>query len=274
MTHSPDLAATPCLAIDTSTDTLSLALRGADGRVWRHQGAGGAQASAQLLPALGDLLAQAGVRGTELASIAMGRGPGAFTGLRTACAVVQGLAYGWRSAERPQGVPVLPIDSLLALAEEAAAPTDKQTDTQAEPRWTRVLSVLDARMDEVYVAAYEWVDGVWLTRLPSALCAPADVATLVQTQLPDWAQALQAADAHTGCAGNAWAVYPQALATLGGARRGALPSADALLRLAPAAWRAGLAVQAADALPLYVRDKVAFTTAEREAGLHKAAARP
>jgi tRNA threonylcarbamoyladenosine biosynthesis protein TsaB len=266
MTHSPDLTGTPCLAIDTSTDTLSLALRGADGRVWRYQGAGGAQASVQLLPALGALLAQAGLRGTELASIAMGRGPGAFTGLRTACAVVQGLAYGWCSAERPQGVPVLPIDSLLALAEEAAA--------QSQPRWTRVLSVLDARMDEVYVAAYEWVDGAWVTRLPSALCAPADVATLVQTQLPDWAIALQSNDAHTGCAGNAWAVYPQALAGLSGARRVALPSADALLRVAPAAWRAGQAVHAADALPLYVRDKVAFTTAEREAGLHKAPTRP
>ena len=268
MTHAPEPA--PCLAIDTSTDVLSVAVSDLDGRVWRHQGAGGAQASAQLLPALGELLTQAGLRGIDLACVAMGRGPGAFTGLRTACAVVQGLAYSWRSAERPHGVPVLPIDSLLALAEEAAAPTD----TPAAPRWTRVLSVLDARMDEVYVAAYEWADGAWSTRVPSALCAPADVAALVQTQLPDWAQALQAGDAYTGCAGNAWAVYPQALAALSGARRVALPSANALLRLAPAAWRAGQAVPAADALPLYVRDKVAFTTAEREAGLHKAAARP
>jgi tRNA threonylcarbamoyladenosine biosynthesis protein TsaB len=83
------------------------------------------------------------------------------------------------------------------------------------------------------------------------------------------AQALTDGDPHSGCAGNAWAVYPDALGNLPGARRQAVPTADALLRLVPAAWNAGQAVAAADALPLYVRDKVAFTTAEREAGLHK-----
>ena len=261
MTDSLDFSGTPCLALDTSTDVLSLALRGADGRVWRHEAPGGAQASAHMLPALGALMAQAGLRSAEVACIAMGRGPGAFTGLRTACSVVQGLAYGWSSAERPQGVPVLPLDSLLALAEAASA--------QAGPVWTRVVSVMDARMDEVYIAAYEQVNGVWQTRVPSTLCAPADVWALLCTQAPDMAQALTDGDPHSGCAGNAWAVYPDALGNLPGARRQAVPTADALLRLAPAAWNAGQAVAAADALPLYVRDKVAFTTAEREAGLHK-----
>ena len=265
MTDHRDISGTPCLAIDTSTDVLSLALCGANGRVWRHEGPGGAQASAHLLPALGELMAQAGLRGADLACIAMGRGPGAFTGLRTACSVVQGLAFGWSSAERPQGVPVLPLDSLLALAEAASV--------QAAPVWTRVVSVLDARMDEVYIAAYEQVNGVWQTRVPSTLCAPADVWALLCTQVPDIAQALSDGEPNTGCAGNAWAVYPEALAALPGARRQAVPTADALLRLAPAAWNSGQAVAAADALPLYVRDKVAFTTAEREAGLHKVTVR-
>jgi len=82
------------LALDTSTERLSIALGepGVPGSLWTHEGPGGAQASATLLPAIMDLLGQAGWRLDQLDAIAFGCGPGSFTGLRTACAVVQGLA--------------------------------------------------------------------------------------------------------------------------------------------------------------------------------------
>ena len=97
------------LAFDTSTETLSIAVqRGA--HVLAHEAAGGAQASAALIPQALALLAQAQLAVADLHAIAFGRGPGAFTGLRAACAVAQGLAWG-------AGVPVLPIDTLLAMAE-------------------------------------------------------------------------------------------------------------------------------------------------------------
>ena len=121
------------LAIDCSTDRMSLAL--ADGDLhWQHEGAGGAQASAALIPAIMGLLDEAQLTLKELDAIAFGRGPGAFTGLRTACAVAQGLALG-------ADLPVLPIDTLLLLGEAARVHSP------------RVLCVLDARMGQVYVAA-------------------------------------------------------------------------------------------------------------------------
>ena len=135
------------LAFDTSTETLSIALAwqaGGQPRLLEHTGAGGARASATLIPAIQGLLARAGLAAAQLDAIVFGRGPGSFTGLRTACSVAQGLAYG-------ANVPVLPLDTLLAVAEEARA---RQGATQ-------VVAVLDARMDEVYAAAYAWEGGGW-----------------------------------------------------------------------------------------------------------------
>ena len=131
------------LAFDTSTDTLSIAVQRGDA-VLQHQGPGGAQASATLIPAVQALLADAGLHLRELRAIVFGRGPGSFTGLRTACSVAQGLAFGARGG---LGVPVLPVDSLLAVAEQA----------RAEHGCTRVLATLDARMNEVYCAPYQWL---------------------------------------------------------------------------------------------------------------------
>src|SRR6218665_3731203 len=103
------------LAFDTSTDTLSIAVQhGAD--VWQHTGPGGARASVSLIAQVLRLMAQAGLSFDRLDALVFGRGPGSFTGLRTACAVAQGLAYGARGG---LGLPVLPVDTLLAVAEEA-----------------------------------------------------------------------------------------------------------------------------------------------------------
>ncbi len=224
------------LAFDTSTDTLSIAVQ-QGGAVWQHQGPGGAQASATLIPTVRDLLAQAGLSFDTLDAVVFGRGPGSFTGLRTACAVAQGLAFGARAG---LGVPVLPVDTLLAVAEEA----------RHVHGCTQVVAVLDARMDEVYHARCAWMatQGRWHSDADFGLGAPESV------QAP----------AGWTVAGNALAPYGQRLAP-GADHVQARPTATAMLRLAPALFAARAAVPASEALPRYIRDKVAQTTAERAA---------
>lgn len=247
------------LAIETSTDTLSVAVGGGvpGDAPWQHTGPGAAQASATLLPVVQSLLAQAGWALRELDALVFARGPGSFTGLRTACAVAQGLAYGAQGAGRAGGVPVLPVDTLLALAEEARH--QRALAGQAPPRV--IAALLDARMDEMYVALYACgplgLDPVPLQ--PPRLCAPADLGEWLQQGLP---QALTPGDCLL--AGNVFPSYGAQFSDLAGERQTALPTAAALLRLAPALLAAGQAVAAHEALPLYVRDKVAQTTAERE----------
>lgn len=232
------------LAFDTSTDVLSIAL--SDGvRTWGHEGAGGAQASTHLIPEVLDLLAQAGWALPELDAIVFGRGPGSFTGLRTACAVAQGLAYG-------AGVPVLPVDTLLAVAEQARWDVQGQ---QVRDKPLCVLALLDARMDEVYSAAYEWQGAGRGWRAVQDL-------QVGKPETVTWPSTFLSGD-NGLCAGNAFEAYGARL-PLGVPRVLAMPTAQALLRLAPALFQAGLAVPAEQAMPLYVRDKVANTTAERE----------
>jgi tRNA threonylcarbamoyladenosine biosynthesis protein TsaB len=225
------------LAFDTSTDMLSIAVQGNDGTVWEHQGPGGAQASATLIPTICSLTAQAGCSFETLDAIVFGRGPGSFTGLRTACAVAQGLAFGARAG---LGIPVLPVDTLVAVAEDARHRFGAQ----------RVVAVLDARMDEVYHARCEWQAalGRWVSETDFGLSSPE------QVQVPEgWT-----------VAGNAQPPYCGRLAP-GATHVHALPTAAALLRLAPGLLDAGGAVPASGALPRYIRDKVAYTTAERAA---------
>jgi tRNA threonylcarbamoyladenosine biosynthesis protein TsaB len=220
------------LAFDTSTETLSVAVSsGAGAAVHETTAVGGARASAGLIPAIEALLARAGLTLRQLDAIAFGRGPGSFTGLRTATAVAQGLGFGC-------GVPVLPIDTLLAVAEDAYVRTGA----------ARVVAMLDARMGEVYFAAYERGGAGWTTRQAPALGRLQDV------DVPEgWTIAGNVLDLHA-------ASLPPGRATIA-----AWPTAAALLRLAPSALAAGTQHAAADALPLYIRDKVAQTTQERAA---------
>ncbi|MGH8820077.1 MAG: tRNA (adenosine(37)-N6)-threonylcarbamoyltransferase complex dimerization subunit type 1 TsaB, partial [Rhodoferax sp.] len=126
------------LAFDTSTEVMSIAVAH-DAQLWQHTSPGGAQASGMLIPAILALLAQAALALQELDAIVFGCGPGSFTGLRTACSVAQGLAFG-ASARRLPGagalseVKVLPIDTLLAVAEEV----------RHQHGATRVRALLDA----------------------------------------------------------------------------------------------------------------------------------
>lgn len=223
------------LAFDTSTEALSIGVA-AKGHTDVRTLAGGAQSSATLIPTAMEMLTQAGIGLPQLDAIVFGRGPGSFTGLRTACAVAQGLAFG-------ADILVLPVDTLLAVAEEARvlAGVNDQPLT--------VLAMLDARMDEVYSAAWDWDGQRWTLRQPLQVGGPQHVL------LPDAPRVL--------LAGNAFEAYGERLPA--GERVQALPTAAALLRLAPSLFADGHAVPAEQAMPLYIRDKVAQTTAERMA---------
>lgn len=239
------------LAFDTGTENMSIAVaRTVDGqaRQWQHSAAGGAKASTDLIPAILDLLQQAGLRLQALDAICFGAGPGSFTGLRTACSVAQGLAFG-------AGVAVLPVDSLLAVAEEA-----RHTAWAQQPEGV-VTALLDARMDELYSATWAWdAQGLWSERQPSTLVRPESVVCRpAQASTTPWL-----------LAGNVFAVYGERVAAAEPAgatarRVVALPTATAMVRLAPQLMAAGKTVPADQAWPSYIRDKVAKTTAERMA---------
>ena len=233
------------LAFDTSTEVMSIAVT--DGvQVWQHNGPGAAQASQHLIPTILELLKQAGLQLAQLDALVFGRGPGSFTGLRTACAVAQGLAAG-------AGLPVLPIDTLLAVAEQA-----RFDFCQAHPQTQdlHITALLDARMGEMYAQSYEFSSGQSNQAKPCSPVKPENwpaYAASSQPRTPGLTWLL---------AGNVFDVYP--LPELPGTvQLHALPTASALLRLAPALIAAGLCVAPEQAQPLYVRDKVALTTEER-----------
>jgi tRNA threonylcarbamoyladenosine biosynthesis protein TsaB len=220
------------LALDTSGELCSAALWLDGEAAWRDAPAG-RRHSQLLLPMVDALLRGAGLRPDDLDGIAFGSGPGSFTGLRIACGVAQGLAFS-------AGVPVLGVPTLMALAEASAA--------------VRALCCVDARMGEIYHAAYERRDGQWATVSEPALYRPQTV------PLPDGAGWVGV--------GNGFAVHRDALGERCGARldrvdAAAVPHAREMARLAAAGFARGLGTAPDDALPLYVRDKVALRSDER-----------
>ena len=239
------------LAFDTSTDVMSIAvcrLQQGEKRLWQHTAPGAAQASATLLPAILDLMQQAGLGFAELDAIAFGRGPGAFTGLRTACSVAQGLGFGAQGLPGGRSVPLLPVDTLLCMAEVAR-------DTLSAGAGFRVLSLLDARMDEVYNAAYEFDGTAWHLHGSQQLQSPQRVQGPAGWDMQGVVLVGNVFDLH----GARLAFDPVAQ------RLPVLPQAAAMLRLAPALLAAGQAVAPEMAWPTYIRDKVAQTTQERAA---------
>ncbi len=231
------------LAFDTSTELMAVALQ-SDAGLLTWNGAGGAAASSQLLPKIESLMRQAGLDFGDLQAIAFGKGPGAFTGLRTACAVAQGLALG-------TALPVLAVDSLLIVA-EAARP--EAVTGLAEGAALDMLVAMDARMGEIYAGRYAWDGQRWSVLAAAALCTTEalNAACLVHPPV---------------CAtGSAWAAFGTQLSP--GKARLILQAQDrggALMRLAQQAWIDGQAVDAALAVPVYLRDKVALTVGERQA---------
>jgi tRNA threonylcarbamoyladenosine biosynthesis protein TsaB len=220
------------LALETSTQYCSAALW-LDGEV-RFDGCHAEQRHSQLmLPMIDALLAQSGIKLAEFDAVAFGEGPGSFTGLRIACGVAQGLALG-------AGLPVIGIGTLLAIAQASQA--------------TQVLCCLDARMGEIYAAAYRRAEHEWETIFAPGLFSPA---TLPHLPAGDW----------VGC-GSGFAIYADALRENYGARVVDInvdlsPHAREIATLAVAKLAHGGAKPPEEALPLYIRDKVALTIEEQ-----------
>lgn len=239
------LPAPRLLVLDTATEAVHLALVTPEG-VRAQRVEGGARASASTLPALRALVADAGLAWADIDAIGFGRGPGAFTGLRTACAVAQGLALGLDK-------PVLALDTLMAVAESARQAGGAVAQALAARPGTELWVLQDARMNEVYAAAYRHDAARGWAPITSPALWPLDH---LRARISQGQVGL--------AAGSALAAYPEAVAGLAGpADAQARPSGQALATLALAAWRRGETLDAALALPLYVRDKVAQTTQER-----------
>ncbi len=221
------------LAVETSTELCSVALL-KDGSLFVEEVMAGSRHSEVLVPMIQRVLDRAHLEAARMDAFAFGQGPGSFTGIRIACGVVQGLAYG-------AGRPVVPVPSLLALAE------------QSNER--RVIAALDARMNEAYLAAYarnghDW-DEVFAPRL-------ADVASLPALPGRQWA-ATGSGFERLPWLCDAYRDSVQMRFT------GDLPRAGAVARLAVRRFALGGAVAAEDAAPLYLREKVALTSEERRA---------
>ncbi|SMC21797.1 tRNA threonylcarbamoyladenosine biosynthesis protein TsaB [Andreprevotia lacus DSM 23236] len=222
------------IALDTSTEQLSLALSTPDGVVARDWQAGQRHAE-HTLPYLEAFLAEHGVARSQIKGVAYGMGPGSFTGLRIACGLAQGLAFGL-------GVPVVGVSTLEALAAQAPAGQD------------RVYACLDARMNQVYCAAYRRSGDGWQEVTPPTL---ADPDAVPQPEGNGWLGL-----------GSGFAAYADALqgrlgAHLSATHGEALPRAAEMLALALPRFAAGLGVPPHDAPLVYLRDKVALKTHER-----------
>ncbi|HEX2531829.1 MAG TPA: tRNA (adenosine(37)-N6)-threonylcarbamoyltransferase complex dimerization subunit type 1 TsaB [Burkholderiaceae bacterium] len=221
------------IAIETSTELASAALLH-DGQMLTREISGVQTHSQTILPMVQSLLSQAGIALEQCGAVAFGAGPGSFTGVRTACGVAQGLAFGL-------DLPVVPIVTLEAMAEACRGATGADD----------VLTILDARMGEVYWAQYRF-DGEWRTMIAPTLSLPAAVVP---------------ADHVTAC-GNGIAAYPsvfEGTPFAANARQEIAPHAAQVARLACIALAQGKAVQARDAQPIYLRNKVALTSSERMA---------
>lgn len=220
------------LALDTSTEYCSAALW-RDGSVDSREAAAGQTHSQLLLPMVDELLRRHALALKDLDGIAFGRGPGTFTGLRIACGVTQGLAFG-------SGLPVVGVSTLLALAEAV----------QSE----RVVCCLDARMGEIYHAAYARSGEDWRAVHEATLCAP-DAAPLLPAGM--WMACGGGFSAHSGALRRRYA------GRLSGIRPEVYPHARQIAALAVREFEQGNGMPAEQALPVYIRDKVALRTDER-----------
>lgn len=220
------------LAFDTSSEYCSVALL-LERDILGEEVLAGQRHSELVLPMVSRILDESGLTLAQLDGIAFGSGPGSFTGLRIACGIAQGLAFG-------AGLPVIGIGTLEALAQQAGG--------------TQVITALDARMHEIYHAAYRKVLDGWEAVSEPILCLPQN-APPVQEQ--DW----------TGC-GSGFDMYPAVLRKryegyLNHIISGVRPDARAMAQLATPRFARGQGVDPADAAPLYIRNKVALKEKER-----------
>ncbi|KXW58193.1 tRNA (adenosine(37)-N6)-threonylcarbamoyltransferase complex dimerization subunit type 1 TsaB [Ferrovum myxofaciens] len=225
---NPDLL----LALEFSTERASVALWQEGQILATHQDEGAAP-SERIWSLLDSVLAKAQRTWEDLGGIAYGAGPGGFTGVRLACGIAQGLGLGL-------GIPLFPISTLECLTEVAPHP--------------RVVVALDARMNQVYLAAYERQGEEWQERLPPQLCHPTDLPDL---PAGDWWGVGSGAVAWNTLLDARWG--PQWQGTV----PGLFPHATHIAALAGQARKRTAGVSPAAAQPIYLRQRVALTRAER-----------
>jgi len=219
---------TTLLAIDTATEACSVALLH-NGEITSDYAVIPRLHAQRVLPMVHELLSASSVALAEVDAIAFGRGPGAFTGLRIAVGVVQGLAF---ALERP----VLPVSNLAAIAQRAWREQGAQ----------QVAVAIDARMNEVYWGCYQLQDNLMQLQGMEQVCAP-EAAQLPRMASGDWMGA-----------GTGWGAYAERInLSVQSTHVNMLPHAEDILALALADWQRGLAIAAEQAQPIYLRDQVA-----------------
>jgi tRNA threonylcarbamoyladenosine biosynthesis protein TsaB len=247
----------PILAIETSTSTCHIALwqPQATPAVLHEQALAGIAGHAEsVLPLIDAVLTQADMDRSALGLVAFGQGPGAFTGIRLGCSVAQSIAFALN-------LPLVTVGALQAVATQFATESDA----------IRIVA-LDARMDELYLAVY----GSGLTELQSpVLLGAADVERFITPRLPYWLRHAKTREP-AQLVGQGWQVVSRCLSEAGMKNlmaqplkwrdQEALPTAKAVAHLALERWQSGQTIAPERALPLYLRDKVAFTTQERAQG--------
>lgn len=225
------------LALDTSTDACSAALL-LDDQLIERFAIEPRRHTHLLLPMVDELLAQSGVALNSLDAIAFGRGPGSFAGIRIATGAAQGLALA-------ADLPVVPVSTLEAMAWADGKAADS------------VITVLDARMDEVYWCAWGWQDGMPVRLVEEQVCAPADM------HLPE-----EHERADVLGLGSGWCYreqMPDALSRqVSATHQDCYPRASAMAQLAQQALAQGNAMAADDARPVYLRDQVAWKKKDQQ----------
>ncbi len=244
-------------AIDTAGDQCSLALVHPGGLARAH-GAPGHTHLEHVMPLVEALFADQRLAPAACDAFAFGNGPGSFTGLRVACTIVQGLAFGTHR-------PVIAVGNLAALAEQA------RTGAVAQPPAQRVLAAIDARMGQAYAAVYARDGDIWTPLLAPCLVASGELAALAARWRPDvcvgkahWLSPLLSPGAGAGPGsadpGSAAAAAPWPL-------HDATVDAAGVMALARVQFARGAVLAPERAAPLYVRDDVARTVAQRRAAL-------
>ncbi len=238
------------LVLDTSTEWCSAALW-LDGQIQARRVLAEQRHSSLLLPMVDELLREAGLTLHQLDGIGYGAGPGSFTGLRIVCAVTQGLAFG-------ADLPVVGVSTLESIAEQTGAAQVLRQDRLEGERLAahplRVLTVLDARMAEVYWAAYRCDGAGWQVVSEPQLALPGSVAVPAGG---DWV------GAGNGFSALGEVLRPRLAAQLVRIDDTLMPDAAAMAPLAARAFERGEGMDAALAAPIYLRDKVALTVDER-----------